>query len=58
MAKKPLRVQRAFLLRCRGMTQQEIADNLGVNQRTIGRWLEGRCADVRAVMRESWRTGA
>ncbi len=31
----------APLLRSLGLTQQEIADALGVSQRTVSRWLEG-----------------
>ena len=49
---KPLRVQRAFLLRVQGKTQQQIADEMGVNQRTAGRWFQ-RMDDVCDVMRES-----
>ena len=53
MEQKPLRVQRAFLLRLQGKTQQEIADELGVNQRTIGRWMSHDCADVSKKIQES-----
>ena len=47
MATKPLRVQRVFLLRMQGMTQQQIGAELGIPQRTVSRLISRDCADVR-----------
>ena len=53
MEQKPLRVQRAFLLRLQGKTQQEIADEIGVPRRTVSRLLSRDCADVSKKIQES-----
>ena len=52
MEPKPLRVQRAFLLRLQGMTQQEIADVLEVDQATVSRMFDAMI-DVCGVLREN-----
>jgi hypothetical protein len=49
---KPARVQRAFLLRCRGMTRCAIAFELGVSDVTIGKWLRG-CCDIKEILQQS-----
>ena len=50
MAKKPLRVQRAFLLRCRGDGYEAIAGSLKVSLGTAWYLLHRDCADVHAML--------
>lgn len=53
MEKKPPRVRRAFLLRCRGMKQREIAAALDVCQQRASYILRAELADVRGLLRAS-----
>ena len=53
MEQKPLRVQRAFLLRLQGKTQREIADEMECDQATVSRMFDRDCADVSKKIQES-----
>lgn len=53
MEQKPLRVQRAFLLRLQGKTQQEIADKVGVSQQRVQAYFAENLADVCKEIQET-----
>ena len=48
---KPLRVQRAFLLRVQGKTQGEMVSIMEVPRTTMRRFLSRDCADIRELIR-------
>lgn len=56
VAEKPMQVQKAFLLRVVGWRITEIGRELGVQNCTVSKYIQGKCADIKAYLEH--RTGA
>ena len=51
LREKSIQIQCAFLLRMCGYTQAEIGEILGVWQKTVSRWLQKKCADIKNLLK-------
>ena len=51
---KPERVQRAFVMRCEGHKQWYIAQEIGIAQQTVSKYIIEQCSDIYDYLTTNW----